>query len=216
LYPKKKVFDICERNKWKYIITFKEDALSSVAEEFEGLKKLKDKRFYGRGKCTHKQNKQKHEWINAIPYQDHLLNVIECIEENLDNTPSDTRFVWITNIKINEDNYQSIANRGGRLRWKIENQGFNMQKNGGYNLEHAYSKNLNASKNFYILMQIAHIINQLMEYGSLLYDTIHSVYGSIKNIAKRLLEALRQKPPLLEELENFLQTKCQIRFSNSA
>ena len=27
---------------------------------------------------------------------------------------------------------------GGRLRWKTENAGFNVQKNGGYNMEHAY------------------------------------------------------------------------------
>jgi len=39
-----------------------------------------------------------------------------------------------------------------RLRWKIENEGFNVQKNlGGFNLEHPYSQDPNASKVFYLL-----------------------------------------------------------------
>jgi hypothetical protein len=47
----------------------------------------------------------------------------------------------------------------------------NMQKTGGYNLEHPYSHHDNASKNYYFLLQIAHIFNQLMEKGSLLNPT---------------------------------------------
>ena len=33
-------------------------------------------------------------------------------------------------------NFLEISNHGGRLRWKIENEGFNVQKNGGFGLEH--------------------------------------------------------------------------------
>ena len=35
---------------------------------------------------------------------------------------------------------QEVATAGGRQRWCIENQGFNVQKNSGLNLEHAYSE----------------------------------------------------------------------------
>ncbi len=40
---------------------------------------------------------------------------------------------WITNFTIRMNNVDTLANQGGRLRWKIENEGFNVQKNGGYN-----------------------------------------------------------------------------------
>jgi hypothetical protein len=36
-------------------------------------------------------------------------------------------------------NVVALGNRGGRCRWKIENKGFNLQKNNGFNLEHACS-----------------------------------------------------------------------------
>ena len=48
-----------------------------------------------------------------------------------------------------------LVNRGARLRWEIENEGFN--------LEHAYSTKNRRIKNYYLLLQIAHLILQLME-----------------------------------------------------
>jgi hypothetical protein len=51
----------------------------------------------------------------------------------------------------------------GRLRWKIENEGFNEQKNGTLKMHHKMNrKNLNAMKNYYTCLQIAHLIMQLI------------------------------------------------------
>jgi hypothetical protein len=52
----------------------------------------------------------------------------------------------VTNRSVCLDNVVPLANEGGRLRWRIENEGFNVQKNGGYNLEHAYTKNEHGMK----------------------------------------------------------------------
>ena len=51
----------------------------------------------------------------------------------------------------------------GRQRWKIENEGLNSQKNYGYFLEHLFSKDYQALKNHYYLMQIGLMISQVME-----------------------------------------------------
>lgn len=117
---------------------------------------------------------------------------------------------WITNLRIDSNNYRKIA-KGGRLRWKIENEGFNTQKNRGYNLEHPYSKNERAMKNFYLLLQIAHIISQLIEKGSLTGDKIAKVFGSIANVFRQLLEELRTKFLCQEELEMCISQPFQIR-----
>ncbi|MCK5055537.1 MAG: hypothetical protein KAT34_02710, partial [Candidatus Aminicenantes bacterium] len=77
-------------------------------------------------------------------------------------------------------------------RSKIENQGFNSQKNEGYNLEHAYSKNYNAEKCFYHLMQIAHIINQLMQHNSEIKQIIKKS-GSLVNFYLELWEDFRNQ-----------------------
>lgn len=73
------------------------------------------------------------------------------------------RFVYITNVTQTSDIVIATAD-SGRLRWKIENEGFNTQKNLGYDLEHKYSRvSYTAMQNYYQLLQIAHMINQFVE-----------------------------------------------------
>ena len=70
-------------------------------------------------------------------------------------------------------------------------------KNSGLNLEHAYSHTCWAA--YYYLLQIAHLLLQLLEKGSLLRHlareqgkrTAVELFGSLKNMAQRLLESLR-------------------------
>ena len=75
-----------------------------------------------------------------------------------------TEFEWITSFKITEKNKEELV-RYGRQRWKIENEGFNMQKNGTFDIEHIYSMNYNAMKAHYFFIQFAHTIRQLLEKG---------------------------------------------------
>ena len=97
---------------------------------------------------------------------------------------------------------------------KIKNEGFNTQKNGGFNLEHAYSTNVFAVKNFYLLLQIAHILIQVLEYGLLGKKRIKKLYGSGKNVARRLLEEL--KFTLVDDLTlKWLNKRIRIYFDTS-
>ena len=131
----------------------------------------------------------KYSWVNGIEHKGNFFDAIELNEVTADGR---TRFVWITNLKVCKNNIAKIA-KGGRLRWKIENEGFNVQKNRGFNLEHPYSQNEISMKNFYLLLQIAYIISQLMEKGSLLKDKIEKVFGSATMLFEQLLEDLRTK-----------------------
>ncbi|MFM6875407.1 MAG: ISNCY family transposase, partial [Microcystis panniformis] len=49
---------------------------------------------------------------------------------------------WITNHKITENNVEEIV-KAGRSRWKVENEGNNVLKNHGYNLEHNFGHGQN-------------------------------------------------------------------------
>src|SRR5262249_38959761 len=107
-------------------------------------------------------------------------------------------FVWLTDLRLDRNNVCAVANQGGRVRCNIENQGFNLQKNSGLNLEHAYSTDPDVMKCFYYLLQIAHLFLQMFEMGSLLRHLAQSykstpvgLFGSLKNLAKRLLDCLR-------------------------
>lgn len=213
LYANEPVFDVCRRNRWKYMITFKEGSMPETFREYEKLKELSKE---NRGKYEIDGVKQNYRWVKDIDYKGHMLNVLECKESKIVKGKREKkRFVWLINMDIDEYNYCDLANKGGRLRWKIENEGFNMQKNGGYNMEHLYCKDLTAMKNFYLLLQIAHIFNQLMEKGSLLKAEIKKLYGSIRNFTRRLLESMRTSVLSQEELESILSEKFQIRFDTS-
>ncbi len=96
---------------------------------------------------------------------------------------------------------------------KIENEGFNVQKNRGFNLEHAYTRDATASKVFYFLLQIAHLIAQLIEKGSLFRKAFLAGVGSAKNIAFRLLEAWCNLCVSAEPIHQMLDARCQVRFA---
>jgi len=213
LYAGKPIFDMCEQYKWKYIITFKEGSMKDVYGEYILLKGISKENtaFYQEDKIT-----QSHNWISNIDYESHKLNVLELNETKPGKKKKliTTKFVWLTNFTPGKYNHREIA-KGGRLRWKIENEGNNMQKNGGYNLEHAYSHNPTAIKNYYLLLQIAHLINQLMEKGSLLRNQIKTVFGSIRNIARFLLEDFRTQVIDPNELDLLFTNPIQIRLNSS-
>ncbi len=86
----------------------------------------------------------------------------------------------------------------GRARWREENQGFNDHKNGGMDLEHAYSEKGHFGA-YYLLMQVAHILMQLLEKGGLLRAlarengkrTAAALLGGLRDITKALVESLR-------------------------
>lgn len=75
----------------------------------------------------------------------------------------ETTFSWVTNIWIGKSNVLQIA-RGGRARWKIENETFNALKNLGYNFEHSYGHGKkHLATVFCLLMMLAFLIDQVEE-----------------------------------------------------
>jgi hypothetical protein len=64
-------------------------------------------------------------------------------------------------------------------------------KNRDLNLEHPYSQDPTVRKVFYLLLQLAHLIFQLMQQGSLLRQEFPDGLRTAKNLAFRLLEAWR-------------------------
>ena len=182
----------CDKNDWKYFIGLTDDDLASVNQEFEALLSLPPENHLDIE--MEKGIRQAYRWMNGIEYTDgqnnaHLLNVLECVETSPDKQA--TKFKWLTNFTLISRNVSTLANKAGRLRWKIENEGFNFQKNGGFFLEHAYSQNETAHKVFYLLLQIAIIFFQLMAKSHFFNHAFPKGVGSLKNIAYRLLEAWR-------------------------
>lgn len=194
------VLQTCKDNGWHYVLTFKPGSLPTVWGEFQSLLALCPEQV--RRLTTPDKRELEYRWVNGLSYVDdqgrsHTFDAIACQETQGDRH---TTFSWITDWTVTADNVIPIAEQGGRNRWKIENEGFNTQKNGGYEMEHVYGADEDLLKSFYLLLQIAHMILQLVEKGSLLRraaraygKSVLDLYGSLRNIARRLLDCLRYR-----------------------
>jgi hypothetical protein len=220
LYGCGPALSICEQNHWSYVLTFKPGRTPALWKDFEGLLKLST---HNRLHCTLANGShQLFRWVNDLDYRDdldrwHKVNALLCQETS---GPEKHTFAWITDLPLRQNTVAAIAAQGGRVRCNIENQGFNLQKNSGLNLEHAYSTEPDTLKAFYYLLQIAHLFLQMFEMGSLLQHLAKEyassplqLFGSLKNLNHRLLECLRYFN--LGD-QAFSTAPCQIRLIDSS
>lgn len=89
-------------------------------------------------------------------------------------------FSWVTNIRITQSNVNTLM-RGGRARWKIENETFNTLKNLGYNFEHNYGHGQKyLSTILCLLMLLAFLIDQVQGITCGLFQTVKKRAGSFR------------------------------------
>lgn len=88
-----------------------------------------------------------------------LINVLHYIEIKENNKMQ--CFSWVTDFTLKEKTVFNIM-KGGRARWKIENETFNTLKNQGYHLGHNYGHGKqHLSTIFSLLMMLAFLVDQV-------------------------------------------------------
>ena len=187
LYASEPVMDICRGNKWEFIIRYKSGSIPSITEEYE---RIPEKERAGHA-----------EYVNDIDYNGHPVNMLRYWEDKLEKGETvRTEFQWLTSIRLTRKNAEKTAG-AGRKRWKIENEGFNRQKNWQGDITHACSHNANAMKNHYLMIQIADMVKQLYEWFCLKKKGIQKKQ---KNISSDLLASLggHQQPEDIYEEPN--------------
>lgn len=227
LYAKVTVMSLCERYGWAYSITLKENLPTLKAEAEKRLAQAKFKTIKLEGGISQELRFVEGLWHQTESGRE-LCHVLSCSEtaSKPDGSPETTRFLWLTNIRPSIAGSETLANDACRQRWKIENQGFNMQKNHGSNIQHGYGVTGHAWRNYYLLAQIAQILLQL----ALFTDAFHKlpsrrclkargspppllkVFASLKNFMKRLAEAFRYYKPTWRTLQEIGMESCQLRF----
>jgi hypothetical protein len=196
LYAVEPIMKMCRENSWKYIFFLKEGNQKNIVKDYNWLlesgagltvKNLCDKEdgvgvyVNGVGEVTGKE-----EVFNVFDYQ---------YEKVRKGEKSVVRFRWVSNLEVTKRNVEELI-LCGRSRWKIENEGFNNQKNGIYQIEHLNSRDVNGMKNHYLLTQISDILMQLYLACNKL---VKQIGQSIKNTSSRLCESFRRQPITLED-----------------
>ena len=216
-------FQVAKDYNCSYVYVFKPGRLPALWADFQGLLQLCPER---RVELTTPAGvKQVYRWVNDLAYTDSAgrtwrFSAIQC--EEIDEEGEEHWWAWVTDLEVSHATVVEVATKGGRHRWHIENQGFNTQKNSGLNLEHAYSHGEQWAA-YYYLLQIAHLLLQLLEKGNLLLHlaqqdgkrTAVDLFGSLKNMAQRLLDSIRYLHWPDEAFDATAARKMQIRLDSS-
>jgi len=77
--------------------------------------------------------------------------------------------------------------RGGRARWKVENETFNTLKNQGYHLKHNFGHGeKNLSVIFALLMMLAFLVDEVQQLGCRLFKAIWKKEGSKRSLWEKM------------------------------
>jgi hypothetical protein len=129
-----------------------------------------------------KGRKHRYRWINAVPLNGSKdadeVNFFEY--ELIPKDKATYRNSWVTDIIVDEHNVLELV-KGGRPRWKIENETFNTLKNQGYHIEHNYGHGQrHLSMNFFVLNLLAFYMHQIFELTDRLYQRCRDKVSSRK------------------------------------
>jgi hypothetical protein len=111
------------------------------------------------------------------------VNFLECWEEDGDQVQ---HFSWVTDLRVNKGSVYQIM-RGGRARWRIENETFNTLKNQGYHFEHNYGHGYqHLSVVFAVLMMLAFCVDQVQQLCCPLFQAVWAKLGSKRRLWARM------------------------------
>jgi hypothetical protein len=108
--------------------------------------------------------------------QDVIVNLLVYLE--VDAKGQTHTWAWVTDLTLTADNVQEVA-RGGRTRWRIENETYNTLKNQGYHFEHNYGHGYkHLAEVFALLMMLAFLIDQVQQRCNPLFQKAWEKKGS--------------------------------------
>ena len=227
LYCNSVIIDICNKSSWKYSFTFKGKTqypklLEEINAEYNSTQRDNH--------CTRalKRNKNTElyvelRWCNNVSYDlgqngERNINYLEGKVIKVKNgiKTEVATFAFLVDSPTSE----ASAFRKfilARKRWKIENEGFNFQKNNILNIGHNFSSVGHAGQNFYLLAQIAHAIIQLAAFTDIagqvrrniteemdkLSQSLKTIFRTFGIIAYRIKVELLEKvfkPPLITSM----------------
>ena len=193
LYLGRPFLELCDEHHFEYIIRYKETDAPTIKRNFDEIK-ISDGNY---------------EYQNEIIFGDlkdkefYTVNVISYNEESIDEETGEvaiTNFSYVTSLKITSKNKEEIISLG-RRRWKIENKGFKEQKSDILNITHIYTKNSQGTKNIYLLIQFAHTLLNLLNYGDVLIIDLNTTKNEVSALIQKALTSIKQNLNLNRKIQ---------------
>ena len=179
LYLGKPFLELCDEHHFEYIIRYKETDAPTIKRNFDEIKII-DGNYEYQNEIIFGELKEKDFYT---------VNVISYDEKSIDKETGEatiTNFSYVTSLKIASKNKEEIISLG-RGRWKIENKGFKEQKSDILNITHIYTKNCSGTKNIYLIIQFAHTLLNLLNYGDILIIGLNTTKNEVSDLIQKAL-----------------------------
>lgn len=170
LYSKQPFIDAVKQARMSYILVAKPTDHKELFQRVHKLDSLGG--CVGLEVTDDKERIHRYRWVNQVPLNGSKnADEVNFFQYELVNKGKITyKNSWVTDITINEHNIVDLV-KGGRARWKIENETFNTLKNQGYYIEHNYGHGRqNLSLNFFLLNLLAFFMHEIFQLTDRLYQ----------------------------------------------
>jgi len=172
---------LCElllKHKMHYILTCKPESHEALYEELALLERVEGAIS---SKTVRKWTGRYHErwdyrWAEQLPLRGDSKALMVCwCELTISNEATGKQLyhnAWATDHTLDEQSVVEVV-ADGRSRWKVENEGFNVLKNRGYNFEHNYGHGQqHLSTVLLTLLMLAFLFHSALGLSCLMYQAV--------------------------------------------
>jgi Transposase DDE domain len=169
-----------------YLLGVKEGDHAYLFEQVEAAEQAGRVTYYDRDD-PETGLRHRFRFVSDVPlnasHADLRVNFLECWEWNQDQVQ---HFSWVTDLRVNKGTVYQLM-RGGRARWRIENETFNTLKNQGYHFEHNFGHGYqHLSVVFAVLMMLAFLVDQVQQMCCPLFQAVWAKLGSKRRLWERM------------------------------
>src|SRR6266852_4361785 len=169
-----------------YLLGVKEGDHAYLFEQVEAAEQAGRVTYYDRDD-PETGLRHRFRFVSDVPLNasnaDLRVNFLECWEWNQDQVQ---HFSWVTDLRVNKGTAYQLM-RGGRARWRIENETFNTLKNQGYHFEHNYGHGYqHLSVVCAVLMMLAFLVDQVQQLCCPLFQAVWAKLGSKRRLWERM------------------------------
>jgi hypothetical protein len=175
-----------QHHKLHYILGVKEGDHAFLFQQIQAAEQAGHMTYYERhdraARVIHR-----FRFVNDVPLNASHVDVrVNFIEYGEIGATKVQHFSWVTDLRVSKRNVFHLM-RGGRARWKIENETFNTLKNQGYHFEHNYGHGeQHLSVVFAMLMMLAFLVDQTQQLCCALFQAVWAKLGSKRLLWERM------------------------------
>jgi hypothetical protein len=200
-----------------FIMTCKTDSHPTLYEEVELLAKVEGahhtktvRRWTGR-----RYEQWAYHWVLHLPLRTGSkalrVNWCEVTVIREDTGKQIYHSAWITSHDLTAESVEAVVD-AGRNRWKIENEGFNVLKNQGYNFEHNFGHGQQyLAAVLLTLLLLAFLFHTVLHLSSKVYQAIRQALGARRNFFNDLRALTRYLYfPSWDDMLAFMAQKLEL------